>query len=1620
MFDAEWYREANPDVRAAGVDPFQHYLRHGWRERRRASPLFDSLWYVAQYPEVGQQSINPLLHFVDQGVWEGKDPNALFDTDWYLARSPAAKRSGLNPFIYYLRNNAREGGDPSPAFDTRRYLQEYPDVAASGIDALIHYLKWGTGEGRRRFVRSSLVSATEMYAASADVTGAAMSAIREDRLTDVQAFFGFRPLNVTIDSRRAALPTLSILLPAVLRRHATGGPNTAYILGSLLAREGIPVDFVSVDISPDEDLAPLKAHLRDLTGIDVEALHVGFRDASVRERAYPFGFNDVLMATAWWTAQPARSAAGLLRNKRIYYLIQDFESLFYGTSEKHAAALETYGFHHLPIINSAFLRDHLVHEKVGRFADRAFASNAIVFEPAVDRSHFFPEPARTPGVRRLLFYARPTMAERNLFGLGVAALRGAVDGGLFGDGGWEFIGMGEPFEPIPLGQRHVLKPIKWLDFAGYGALMRSADLLLSLMMSPHPSYPPLEMAACGGVVVTTEYGVKTAERLRQVSPHIIAVQPNIEELVFALTRGVLMSEARRHRSAAPTLAYPSSWVDSLSSVVPRLMDELRSDGILPRRPGLPAPQVFLKTGAQDVPADGSMPASYQRLLLSRQQSYRAAGSAGPLSLVTVADGADGARLADLAHSVFAQDSPSALEWLIVERATADSATRDVVSRIAADARVRRIEAPSDMGRAACLRLGLERAGGQYVVPLDANWLLLPDAVRVLQAFIEQSGQPVAIYADSDQADAAPLARPTRLPDWDPVLFLHAPHLIGPVAMDRAAALQHGCFDGGVGDELERWDAMLRLASANAAPTHLSEILSARRNGPATAPTGVAMDAGVTRYLRATGASPAVTWDGAAARTVLASHPDLARGAARFATCVVPDRVERDALRAQITALPAGADVVMLLGDTCRPTSDPPLAHIGALFALFQDAVMIGGQVHNGTTVLEAGYVFGHGGFIGCPDLGRPVDDPGYLRFMRTPRSVAAVSARCGFVARAFLEKCLEEMPCSFSLALLGSWLGAAARRQGRRVIYTPACDATISSPAVANLQTTDHIDLAIAFGDRANDRVGYALGLSKSGESPYEPAMDEVVNPIADYRTYLDREATIRGRGIAVDGGASPTISVLTTVYGRTNAALFEATAEAMRAQTRPAKEWLVLAHGPIDDGLAAILARLSEAGAITWLRHDVNLGIHGGLRYCLERATGDYALALDADDLLTPDALALLADASRRLPQARVFYSDEDFLVDGKPTLPFYRPDFDPVHLRAHSYIWHAIMFDRRLALELGAYTSADVQFALDWDVLLRFDASGHRPVHLPHVLYHWRQHANSLSNSGRVNDGTLRSIRGALESIRGRSAGPDNMSVEPYPIDVGMPDFYLKRLERDAPPTSLLSLRPDEAKGQRHAVPAFPFHEIASIAVGRGPRGRTALESAMHQLTDDLIVIMGGAVEIADAAGLWQAVKHLELVPEAVAVGGALCSIAGRVIFGAPVRTGADTLFDPLAGQSMLSPSRYSINVLKAHCVDALSVDLMVARRDAMLAALEDAPPALGLRSLGWWIAEFAARRRQVVAYEPLLRGFVRDERALLGDPVSGLQAAISASFDTPSDDQRDWRGVARFEAHRRLHSS
>lgn len=396
----------------------------------------------------------------------------------------------------------------------------------------------------------------------------------QEKLVDLLAA---APLQVRFDPALEARPTLNVLQPALSRESMTGGPNTIVNFAFRVAGNGVPVRVVTTRTGERTDPAWFRRHLAQLVGGAPWPEH--FEAVSAADPAQPLaiGCNDIFLATHWTTAQQVKHRLKEMNVRKFVYLIQDFEPGFYSWSSNYALALETYDLDFLPVFNGGLLADYFAQSAVGRFADPAFIGAGLVFEPAADRAVFFPAPQPHTGRRRLLFYARPTNP-RNLFGLGLHSLRSVVAHPAFADADWEFqaIGGRGSLPDLELGHGRMLRNAPWLDYAGYAELLRGADILLCLMLSPHTSYPVLEMAACGGLVVTNSFACKTPARLRQISPNIIAARPTIEGIAAGLIDAAERAAAGYDRGAP--LALPASWEESLGEVAAKVAQAVSAWG----------------------------------------------------------------------------------------------------------------------------------------------------------------------------------------------------------------------------------------------------------------------------------------------------------------------------------------------------------------------------------------------------------------------------------------------------------------------------------------------------------------------------------------------------------------------------------------------------------------------------------------------------------------------------------------------------------------------------------------------------------------------------------------------------------------------------------------------------------------------------------------------------------------------------------------------------------------------------------------------------------------------------------------------------------------------------------
>jgi hypothetical protein len=373
------------------------------------------------------------------------------------------------------------------------------------------------------------------------------------------------PLALRPDPGRQG-PRLSLLLQTVAAQGMTGGPNTALNLVLRIARAGVPVRLLQTVKDGGLDSAWLHRHLAALAGDPVPELTL--ETAADPARPAAVGPEEVFMATHWTTAQQLQPQLPGLRIRQFLYLIQDYEPGFHAWSSSHAMALETYGMDCWPVCNSGMLATHLVAAHPGPLAERL-----ITFEPAVDAALFHPPAgAAAARPRRLLFYARPTNP-RNLFGMGLAALRRvAAEPAL---AGWEFLAIGGRggVPAIPLGAGRMLRPAPWHDYRGYAELLQQADVLLAPMLSPHTGYPVLEMAASGGLAVTNSFGVKTAAALTALSGNILVTAPSVEGFAAQLLAAAGQVEAGRPREAR--LELPRSWATALDPAAAQLAALIR-------------------------------------------------------------------------------------------------------------------------------------------------------------------------------------------------------------------------------------------------------------------------------------------------------------------------------------------------------------------------------------------------------------------------------------------------------------------------------------------------------------------------------------------------------------------------------------------------------------------------------------------------------------------------------------------------------------------------------------------------------------------------------------------------------------------------------------------------------------------------------------------------------------------------------------------------------------------------------------------------------------------------------------------------------------------------------------
>lgn len=128
-----------------------------------------------------------------------------------------------------------------------------------------------------------------------------------------------------------------------------------------------------------------------------------------------------------------------------------------------------------------------------------------------------------------------------------------------------FVGKDLP-ENISFSNGYRPKTVIDLNYTEYAEFMRSIDLGFSLMYTPHPSYPPLDLAACGAAVVTNQYASK--KDLSCYSENILCVDSSIDGLLEGIRKGVeLATDFEKRKTNYDNHKISRDWRKSFDEII---------------------------------------------------------------------------------------------------------------------------------------------------------------------------------------------------------------------------------------------------------------------------------------------------------------------------------------------------------------------------------------------------------------------------------------------------------------------------------------------------------------------------------------------------------------------------------------------------------------------------------------------------------------------------------------------------------------------------------------------------------------------------------------------------------------------------------------------------------------------------------------------------------------------------------------------------------------------------------------------------------------------------------------------------------------------------------------------
>lgn len=175
--------------------------------------------------------------------------------------------------------------------------------------------------------------------------------------------------------------------------------------------------------------------------------------------------------------------------------------------------------------------------------------------------------------------------------------------------------------------------------------------------------------------------------------------------------------------------------------------------------------------------------------------------------------------------------------------------------------------------------------------------------------------------------------------------------------------------------------------------------------------------------------------------------------------------------------------------------------------------------------------------------------------------------------------------------------------------------------------------------------------------------------------------------------------------------------------QNYPNLELIVVDGGSSDNSLPVITEFEAH---IAWCVSEPDSGQAAAINKGFRRSTGEIMAWINSDDRVAPGTLYRVADHFQKQPETKVLYGnriliDEESHEIGRWILPAHSERV----LKWADFVPQETLYWRRSAWDaVGCNINEDFQFAMDWDLLLRFSAQQQKIERVPSFLGVFRVH--------------------------------------------------------------------------------------------------------------------------------------------------------------------------------------------------------------------------------------------------------------------------------------------------------